>query len=358
MRPGPATHWLWVPAVWMWGRLRPHSARSCNRPWCTVGAASGRPGGSASCLGVEHPELGTLPRPTASPWGVRPALLTQWLLVRGGWQPVTNPTVLALASWLCALWGRQEGTLWGRLLPECVASGVGRSLTPERPSLGPAAGAPYPLAVGAGGVGVGTPLQRHSARSCELPWRPVGAAPGRPGGSASCLGVERPELDAPPRPTDRPWGVQPGPVIRWLLVRRVWGPVTNPTALALASWLCALWQSQEGTWEGGASYLGLGRLGLGAFSRPTARPWGVRPGPASHLLWVRCASLGARLSLAVVLCCVRFPSMRHRVAFVAWYLSVLKPVRTPVAILGSLGVCIYVPASRHWLISYSPIHLT
>ena len=36
----------------------------------------------------------------------------------------------------------------------------------------------------------------------------------------------------------------------------------------------------------------------------------------------------------------------------------LKPVRTPVAIFGSLGVCIYVPASRHWLISYSPIHLT
>ena len=35
----------------------------------------------------------------------------------------------------------------------------------------------------------------------------------------------------------------------------------------------------------------------------------------------------------------------------------VKPVRTPVAIFGSLGVCIYVPASRHWLISYSPIHL-
>ena len=39
------------------------------------------------------------------------------------------------------------------------------------------------------------------------------------------------------------------------------------------------------------------------------------------------------------------------------HLQSLKPVRTPVAILGSLGVCIYVPASRHWLISYSPIHL-
>ena len=36
----------------------------------------------------------------------------------------------------------------------------------------------------------------------------------------------------------------------------------------------------------------------------------------------------------------------------------VKPVGTPVAILGSLGVCIYVPASRHWLISYSPFHLT
>ena len=36
----------------------------------------------------------------------------------------------------------------------------------------------------------------------------------------------------------------------------------------------------------------------------------------------------------------------------------VKPVRTPVAIFGSLGVCIYGPAGRHWLISYSPIHLT
>ena len=26
----------------------------------------------------------------------------------------------------------------------------------------------------------------------------------------------------------------------------------------------------------------------------------------------------------------------------------MKPVRTPVATFGSLGVCIYVPASRHW----------
>ena len=43
----------------------------------------------------------------------------------------------------------------------------------------------------------------------------------------------------------------------------------------------------------------------------------------------------------------------------AWRLVVdYRAVRTPVAIFESLGVCIYVPASRHWLISYSPIHLT
>ena len=38
--------------------------------------------------------------------------------------------------------------------------------------------------------------------------------------------------------------------------------------------------------------------------------------------------------------------------------AAVKPVRTPVAILGSLWVCIYVPASRHGLISYSFIDLT
>ena len=36
----------------------------------------------------------------------------------------------------------------------------------------------------------------------------------------------------------------------------------------------------------------------------------------------------------------------------------VKPVGTPVAIFGSLGVCIYGPASRHGLTSHSSIHLT
>ena len=49
--------------------------------------------------------------------------------------------------------------------------------------LGRAAGAHYPLAVGTGGAGVRTRHQPHSARSCEMALRAVGAAPGRPGGA-------------------------------------------------------------------------------------------------------------------------------------------------------------------------------
>ena len=59
--------------------------------------------------------------------------------------------------------------------------GVGRrgsgALPPQtsRP-FGRAAGAHYPLAVGAGGAGVGTRHRPHSARSYELALRTVGAA--------------------------------------------------------------------------------------------------------------------------------------------------------------------------------------
>ena len=49
---------------------------------------------------------------------------------------------------------------------------------------------------------------------------------------------------------------------------------------------------------------------------------------------------------------------RRKQRFWAGFYFPVKLVRTPVGIFGSLGVCIYVPVSRHWLISYSPIHLT
>ena len=62
----------------------------------------------------------------------------------------------------------------GRLLPGRPGSGA--LPPPTARPLGRAAGAHYRLAVGAGGAGVGTRHQPHSARSCELALRAVGAA--------------------------------------------------------------------------------------------------------------------------------------------------------------------------------------
>ena len=82
-------------------------------------------------LGVRGRAL-SHPRPLVLS-GVRPGPTTHWLWVQGVrvWGPVTNPTARALASWLCALWGRHEGARGGRLLPGCGASGAGRSPTPD-----------------------------------------------------------------------------------------------------------------------------------------------------------------------------------------------------------------------------------
>ena len=54
--------------------------------------------------------------------------------------------------------------------------GAGALPPPTTRLFGRATGAHYPLAVGAGDAGVGTRHQPHSARSCELALRAVGAA--------------------------------------------------------------------------------------------------------------------------------------------------------------------------------------
>ena len=114
------------------------------------------PGGGASCLGVGRPD-----------WALshsRPPVLWAW--ARG---PVTNPTARALASWLCALGGRLEGAQGGCLLPGCGVSGVGRSPTPDCPSLGRAAGARFPLAVPAVCRPWGPAVSARRRVLCPLP---------------------------------------------------------------------------------------------------------------------------------------------------------------------------------------------
>ena len=325
-----------------------HSARSCELALRPVGAARGRPGGGVTCLDVGRLVSGAHPRPTARPWGVRPGPATQWLWVREvfAWGPVTNSTVRALASWLCALWGRPEGarggaslaSVWGvqdlalnharppvlgacgrgplptggwcggcgrgdplptpgsallraglapcgggtgapgggGLLPGCGASGVGRSRSPDRPSPGRAAGVRYPLAVGAGDVGVATRHLPHSAL-LQTGFARLGSGTRAPGGRCLLPGCGASWAGRSPT-HDRRFlrGVRPRPATYWLWVGGLWawGPVTNPTACALASWLCAL-GAARGRAGGGVPSLGVGRPGLGALPRPTAHPWGA-----------------------------------------------------------------------------------
>ena len=54
--------------------------------------------------------------------------------------------------------------------------GTGALPPPTSRPFGRAAGAHYPLAVVAGGAGMGTRHQPHSARFCELALRALGAA--------------------------------------------------------------------------------------------------------------------------------------------------------------------------------------
>ena len=225
-------------------------------------------------LALSHPRLPAIsagcrgPLPTCSGCGV----------VRA-WGPVTNPTARALASWLCALWGQHKGARGGRLLPWCGASGVGRSPTPDCPPSERAAGAHYPLAVGAGGCGRGDPSRNPIAGSCELALRAVGGAGGRPGGAppAWVWGVHGRALSQPRLPAlwagcrgPLPTGCGCGGV-------RAWGPVSNPPGRALAIWLCALWGRHEGA-RGGRLLPGCGASGVGRSPSPDCPPSGRAAG--------------------------------------------------------------------------------
>ena len=139
-----------------------------------------------------------------------------------------------------------------------------------------------------GGVGVGTRHQPHSARSCELALHALGAARGRLGGAppACSWGVRGRALSHPRLPAL--WAGCQGPLpTGWGCGGlRAWGPVTDPTARALATRLCALWRRHEGA-SRGRVLPGCGGPGSGALPPLTARPLGGLPGTTIHWLWVR-----------------------------------------------------------------------
>ena len=97
----------------------------------------------------------------------------------GGSGPETRHQRYSARS--CKLALRAVGAARGRPGGGSSCPGVGRPglSSPPPPTTCPfvlAPGAQYPLAVGAGGAGVGTPQQPQSTRSCELALRVVGAA--------------------------------------------------------------------------------------------------------------------------------------------------------------------------------------
>ena len=196
------------------------------------------PGGGASCLGVGRPGSGVLPPPTARPLGGLLGPTTHWLSVRGVAGVGTRHQPHSARS--CVLWGRHEGARGGRLLPGCGASWVGGSPPLDCPPSGRAAGAHYPLAVGAGGCGRGDPSPTPQRALWRAGFARCGGGRRVPGGGASCLGVGRPGSGAVPAPTARPLGGLPGPTTHWLWVP---GGAGVPRVCACA---CPAWPGRAG----------------------------------------------------------------------------------------------------------------
>ena len=266
---GPLPTGCWCGGVRAWGPVTNPTARTLA--WC--GGGMRVPGGGASCLGVGRPGSGALPPPTAHPLGGLPGPTTHWLWVRGAAGVGTRHQPHSARS--CALWGRHEGARGGRLLPGCGASGVGRSPIPDCPPSGRAAGAHYPLAVGAGGCGRGNPSPTPQRPLLRAGFARCGGGMRVPGGGASCLGLGCPGSGALPTPTARPLGGLPGPTTNWLWVRGAAGVGTRHQPHSARS--CALWGRHEGA-RGLRLLPGCGASGVGRSPIPDCPPSGRAAG--------------------------------------------------------------------------------
>ena len=122
-----------------------------------------------------------------------PGPTAHWLWVQGvrAWGPVTKATARALATWIWALWGREEGAWGGRPLPGCGASGVGRSLNADRPSFGACGRGPLPIGCGCQGCGRGDLSANPQRALLRAGFARCCSGTRAPGGGACCLSVGR-----------------------------------------------------------------------------------------------------------------------------------------------------------------------
>ena len=249
VRPRPATHWLWVRGVRAWGPVTNPTARAlANRLGTLWGHHEGTSGGRLlpESGASEFGRPPTPDRPFFGACGRGPLPTGCWSGCRRCGGPSPTPQRALLGAGLAHCWGSTRAPGGGA---SCLDGGrpvSGALPAPTARPLRRAAGAHYPLAVGAGDAGVGTRHQTHSARSCEPALRAVGTARGRPGQAplAWLSGVRCRALFQPRLPVL--WGVRPGPTTHWLWVwgARAWGPVTKPSARALAGILIYVETSQ------------------------------------------------------------------------------------------------------------------
>ena len=257
---------------------------------------------------------GDLPLSTARLLGGRPGTAASGFRARAlrARGPISSPTACAFGSRRCSLCGWQvgvarwdasrccEGRLWLGAHPLWAVRPLGRQS-------GPAVNLLWAQACGCGDPALSlwracAVVYRAPRSWRQLPWE---------GTSGRCKGQL--ESSAIPLAAARPWNGRPGAAARVFQARvvRVRGPITGPTACALASQSRALWEWQEGVPRRGTSHRGKGRLPSGALPPPAAaRPWGRLPGSAAHLLWARVCGCGdpaparhrALLRAAVALC--------------------------------------------------------
>ena len=208
-----------------WGPVTNPTARALSSWLCALwGRHDGARGGGASCLGVGRPGSGGLPPPTARLLGGLLAHTTHWLWELGGCgcgDPSPAPQRALLRAGFARCGGGMRAPGGGASCLGVGRPGLGALPTSTARPLGGLRGPTTHWLWVRGGAGVGNRHQPHSARSCELALRAVGAARGRPGGDAPCLGVGRPVSGALPPPTARPLGGLQGPTTHWLWVR--WG---------------------------------------------------------------------------------------------------------------------------------------
>ena len=248
-------------------------------------------GGGASCLGVGRPGSGALPPPTAGPLVGLPGPAPTGCGCGGvrAWGLVTNPTARALASGLCALWGRHEGARGGRLLPGCWGVRGRAPCHPRLPALWAGCRGPLPTGCGCGGVRAWGPVTNPTARALAC----CGGGMRVPGGGASCLGVGRPGSGALPRPTARPLGGLIGPTTDLLCVRRGAGVGTHHQPHSARSCELALRAvgAARGRPGGGGLLPGRGASGVGRSPTPDCPPSGRADG-AHYPLAVGAAGCG------------------------------------------------------------------